>query len=137
MPSHLDAPVDWLVPELHALGLHCTLFHSWQAPLPSHMPLRMQVLVASGPHVGWLAGGALPGGMLVQVPAVPVRLQASQAPAHFLSQHTPSTLQTLLRHIPSNMHGVPAACCTTPARSGITVLRSSVTPAKSDTTPAM
>jgi hypothetical protein len=72
----LDTPVALLLALSQLLGLHVTFCHSWQLPLPSHMPLRMHVLMASGPHVGWFVPGAAPAAMLVQVPAVPARLHA-------------------------------------------------------------
>jgi hypothetical protein len=44
--------------------------------------------------------------MLVQVPSEPARLQASQAPAQAVLQHTPSTQLPLAHWVPAE-HAVP------------------------------
>jgi hypothetical protein len=56
--------------------LQTTLLHKWQLPAPSHVPSRMQVDFASGPHDGWPVAGAAPAGTLAQTPTLLLTLQA-------------------------------------------------------------
>ena len=59
----------------------------WHPPVPSHMPLVPQVAAPESVH--WVAGvGACPAGTCLQVPTVPVRLQAVQVPVQALLQQT-------------------------------------------------
>jgi len=84
-PSHLEAPVALFVAGLQLPEVQTLLSHSWQAPWPSQVPSRMQVDCGSGPQSAWPACGMVPAGMSVQVPGVPGRLQAWQAPSHLES----------------------------------------------------
>jgi hypothetical protein len=63
----------------------------WQAPAPLHAP----VLPHGGPAGHCPAGALVPAGMLVHVPALPVRLQDSHVPHDPALQQTPSVQNSL------------------------------------------
>ena len=63
------------------------LTHLRQPPTPSQLPSRPQVLAAVAAHCP--VGAAVPAGIGVQVPVVPVRLHAMHVPVQALLQQTP------------------------------------------------
>jgi hypothetical protein len=60
--------------------------YSWQAPLPSHEPLVLQLGASWSAH--W-ASGSCPAGTLMHVPALPVIAQDLQLPVQVVAQQTP------------------------------------------------
>jgi hypothetical protein len=63
------------------------LIHLRHPPVPSQLPSRPQVVAAVAAHCP--VGAAVPAGIGVHVPVVPVRLHAMHVPVHPLLQHTP------------------------------------------------
>src|SRR3569833_1091789 len=103
-------PVHWLYATPPEQVPHAVpAAQSAQAPDPSHDPVVPQVDDAVAAH--WLRG-SLPGANTVQVPSAQAPIaavHARQSPVQALSQQTPWA-QTLLRHWPGVVHGVPFAC---------------------------
>jgi Wiskott-Aldrich syndrome protein len=80
-----------------------TAYHL-QAPAPSHRPSSPHVV---GDVVAQLARGSIaPGGTGTHRPTIPGRLQLRQAPAHELSQQTPSVQKPVV-HSPLPAQGEP------------------------------
>jgi hypothetical protein len=88
-PSQLGAVISVAAVQLrppHEVPSGC----SWQAPAPSHTPVRPQLLASSAGQPFWRGGPPAPTAW--QEPALPGRLQARQGPAQeAVSQQTPST----------------------------------------------
>jgi hypothetical protein len=128
LPSQMSALVFVEPTQLcGAQGVPAT--HWLQAPEPSHMPSKPQVLLALTAHsrfgsVAAAAGAQAPeplhamqvphsssGSLLleknVQVPTLPARLHVRQKPAQSLLQQTPST-QLLLRHCTFSAQASPS-----------------------------
>jgi hypothetical protein len=75
-----------------------TLFAAcWQVPLALQRPVLPQVPLGAQPA----RGAAVPAGTFVQVPRVPVRLQAWQVPQPLLAQQTPSAQKPELHSAPA------------------------------------
>jgi hypothetical protein len=85
-PSHAGGGVK-LDPVQLAFPHVVPLTHLRQPPVPSQEPSRPQVLAAAAAH--WPVGAAVPAGIGVQVPGVPVRLHDIQVPVQALLQQTP------------------------------------------------
>src|SRR6185312_2898270 len=85
-PVQLAVPHETLVPAC------------WQAPVPVQVPVLPQGALVDLAH--WPAGAAAPAGRLVQVPALPVTLQAWQVPQAVEPQQTPSTQLRPVRQSP-------------------------------------
>ena len=60
--------------------------HSWQEPLPSHIPSLPQADIAVAVQLPWPLCGAAPALTVVHVPVEPGRLHAEQRPSQALSQ---------------------------------------------------
>jgi hypothetical protein len=87
LPSQVESDVTMFVPALQEPGWHTVpSAHLWQAPAPSQVPSRWQVLFASGPQLGWPAAGIEPAGADEQVPSLPLTLQALQESVQVVSQ---------------------------------------------------
>jgi hypothetical protein len=87
-PSHVRAGVNvepTQVAAAHTVPAGCCR----QVPAPLQRPSLPQVLAAAATH--WVVGlsGAIPAGIGVHVPTVPVRLQDRQAAEQASLQHTP------------------------------------------------
>jgi hypothetical protein len=88
-PEPSQVPADVSVDPTQVGPAHCVpATNLRQAPAPLQVPSLPQVLAAAATH--WVAGfGMAPAGIVVQVPTVPVRLQAMQVPAHPVLQQMP------------------------------------------------
>jgi hypothetical protein len=86
----------------HTPSMHCMLAHSLFAPhaAPFGPPTQAAAPLHTCAPVHSLAG-SWRFGMFVQVPTVPARLHALQAPTHVELQHTPSTQLVLVHSVPS------------------------------------
>src|SRR5262245_32326561 len=96
---------DSVVP-LHIAGAHSVpAAYLRQAPWPSHIPSRLQLLTGSVAHS--LSGSSL-SGTSVQVPTLPAMSHALQVPVQAVSQQTPST-QMPDSHCVRELHFCPLA----------------------------
>ena len=97
VPEPLQCDAGWWVDPVHeAPAPHDTLAAvCWQSP----EPLQAPVLPHGGAAVHWPAGAVPPAGMLVHVPALPVRLQDSHFPHDPALQQTPSVQNSLLHSL--------------------------------------
>jgi hypothetical protein len=92
-PAPLQNAVEVNVVPLQDAAPQVTLVAAcWQAPPPLQAPVLPQVPFAGQP----LCGSATLTGTLVQVPALPLMLQALQVAQLELPQQTPSTQKVLL-----------------------------------------
>ena len=90
----------------HMAGAHSVpVAYLRQAPWPSHIPSRRQVLTGSVAHS--LSGSSL-SGTSVQVPTLPAMSHALQVPVQVESQHTPS-VQKPDSHCVREAHFCPLA----------------------------
>jgi hypothetical protein len=101
-PSHAAAP-NAVLPRQRPAPQVVPASYSWQAPLPSHVPVRPQVVAAWATQPGSATSAATGW----QVPARPLTLQAWHVAQLPPLQHTPS-VQWPLAHWPSCAHAVPA-----------------------------
>ena len=92
-PEPLQWDAGWNVDPVHdAAAPQVALAEaSWQAPAPLQVP----VLPHGGAAAHCPAGALVPAGMLVHVPALPVRLQDSHVPHDPALQQTPSVQNSL------------------------------------------
>src|SRR5262245_20889270 len=102
-PSHLEGPVSMpfeQAPAPQDVSEGCSL----QAPAPSQVPSRPQVVMLSAEHS---FPGSLPAGTGVQDPFEPARSQAWQVPVQAELQHTLSA-QNPVMHSPAALQAAPA-----------------------------
>jgi hypothetical protein len=84
-PSQVRAALSVEVVQLW--GAHCVpVAKKRQAPLPSQLPSKPQLVEAAAVHS---FAGSWPAGTAAQVPTVPVRAHDRQIPVHAVAQQTP------------------------------------------------
>jgi hypothetical protein len=96
LPSHTRA--DDSVDPVQPPGTHSVAAgYLRQAPLPSHMPSRLQL---EAPSSGHSLSGSMPAGTAEQRPSEPGSLQVEQASLQAVSQQNPSTHDPVWHCVP-------------------------------------
>lgn len=105
-PSQAEGKVRVNPSARHALGAQTVPAGNLrQAPAPSHLPSRAQVVGRSAAQL--VRGSALPAATGAQAPTKPATLQARQGPQVMAPQHTPST-QFPEEHCVPAVQAIPA-----------------------------